>query len=1060
MKRKLKYILTILWFAYLITASILLFKKGFLLTREVQDKNATCSLLAPLERNCPSAHDESVDCISNDRILMQSLFDNANSFCYKTNTKVILLVVDALRYDFTVYDEENSDPLPYENKLPVIRNVLKEFPESSHLYKFIADPPTTTMQRLKALTTGSLPTFIDAGSNFATSEINEDNIIDQVIKNAGKVIFMGDDTWANLFPKRFLRNYPYPSFDVWDLDTVDKGVMSTLIPELKNSDWNFLIGHFLGVDHCGHRYGPNHPEMTRKLSEINNAIEYVMTNMDDDMILFVIGDHGMTVTGDHGGESLDETTAAMFVHSKQSLLPFDRQKRAVKQVDLVPTLSALLGIPIPFQNLGILIKSALPMPNYKTGPNYNTWQLPLFWLWGNLEQVINYIREYSKMSSIFDEEYLKMHFETYESLREELPSIDSEEKFLKFSKKVEEFLIKIRTLCEEVWIQFDAFSISNGLTFLFLSIFFMFIISDGIPLKDLPLAIEGSFVIVCIIGLIFSVIAVAVLSFSDIIGDSLYSSILITNILSHLMFLLPLIQNWGVISFNWHTKNKTYGIINFMCRFVLIFSVAGVFSNSFINEESSVLLFLLVTVILLNILGIASFLKNESNTKKKNSDTISMGLFLKLAFGAVVILVLLRTSMYFWRCRIEQEWCFKGSNSEIGNNYKSESSKLQWCYSVVSLSLMLSLIRMWLKKCGNLNGNLIPEIFTKLIPNVILVCIAGFWVLQKLSGNTSSVSRMSNYLALSVYCLTFISLTVLLFKPLCVSIIFTGNDEHSNVISNIFNKIKGTLNKKNNDNGAPIVCGLGTAYSAVYILISIYFTFLFALVLGNVFAFSVVIMIVVGSFFLLATSILRIKMAETPDDLLNVPTIAILGWILLSQYFFFATGHQPSFPNVAWESASIGTSGLITNTYVLGALIILNTFGSYMLAGMLLPLLVIAPFTLLILMPSLVGRQKEFAGGPQKGEMILFEKERLTMSTLFSVSCKYIAGHSIKVFAIMLAATIHCRHLMVWNVFAPKFIFEAIGLFVTSASVLLGFLIFLRVHSQVEQFVNKLNKMN
>lgn len=46
--------------------------------------------------------------------------------------------------------------------------------------KFIADAPTTTLQRLKGITTGSLPTFIDIGSNFATPEINEDNIIDQV----------------------------------------------------------------------------------------------------------------------------------------------------------------------------------------------------------------------------------------------------------------------------------------------------------------------------------------------------------------------------------------------------------------------------------------------------------------------------------------------------------------------------------------------------------------------------------------------------------------------------------------------------------------------------------------------------------------------------------------------------------------------------------------------------------------------------------------------------------------------------------------------------------------
>lgn len=46
--------------------------------------------------------------------------------------------------------------------------------------KLIADAPTTTLQRLKGITTGSLPTFIDVGSNFGTDEIIEDNIIDQV----------------------------------------------------------------------------------------------------------------------------------------------------------------------------------------------------------------------------------------------------------------------------------------------------------------------------------------------------------------------------------------------------------------------------------------------------------------------------------------------------------------------------------------------------------------------------------------------------------------------------------------------------------------------------------------------------------------------------------------------------------------------------------------------------------------------------------------------------------------------------------------------------------------
>jgi len=42
-----------------------------------------------------------------------------------------------------------------------------------------------------------------------------------------------------------------------------------------------------------------------------------MSALDDDTVLFVFGDHGMTRTGDHGGDSLDELEAALFVYSKQ-----------------------------------------------------------------------------------------------------------------------------------------------------------------------------------------------------------------------------------------------------------------------------------------------------------------------------------------------------------------------------------------------------------------------------------------------------------------------------------------------------------------------------------------------------------------------------------------------------------------------------------------------------------------------------------------------------------------------------------------------------------------------
>lgn len=168
-------------------SGILLFARGFLLSRDaftdhsecIVHNNIPCTPAASSSNNITNGHE--FHCSQQDKLasLLADL-DTAAKVCVPPQAKVILIIVDALRYDFTEYNQELDDPLPYQNKLPVISETLIKYPTRSRLFKFIADPPTTTMQRLKALTTGSLPTFVDAGSNFATPEINEDNLIDQV----------------------------------------------------------------------------------------------------------------------------------------------------------------------------------------------------------------------------------------------------------------------------------------------------------------------------------------------------------------------------------------------------------------------------------------------------------------------------------------------------------------------------------------------------------------------------------------------------------------------------------------------------------------------------------------------------------------------------------------------------------------------------------------------------------------------------------------------------------------------------------------------------------------
>lgn len=43
----------------------------------------------------------------------------------------------------------------------------------------------------------------------------------------------------------------------------------------------------------------------------------VVAGMDNETTLLIMGDHGMTATGDHGGDTDDETNALLFAYSKQ-----------------------------------------------------------------------------------------------------------------------------------------------------------------------------------------------------------------------------------------------------------------------------------------------------------------------------------------------------------------------------------------------------------------------------------------------------------------------------------------------------------------------------------------------------------------------------------------------------------------------------------------------------------------------------------------------------------------------------------------------------------------------
>ncbi|EPX72724.1 GPI anchor biosynthesis protein Gpi7 [Schizosaccharomyces octosporus yFS286] len=293
--------------------------------------------------------------------------------------RVVFIVVDAFRSDF---------PFSGSSHMPFLQSII--FNTTHGLgFSSYARSPTVTMPRLKALTTGTVPGFLDVLLNIAESEATssltgQDSWLHQLKTHDKKIAFYGDDTWLKLFPKAFTDYEGTTSFYVADYTEVDNNVtrhFDHLLPSSFDTlSWDTLILHYLGVDHIGHFQGPSSPLMITKLKEMDDIVASLyhylekydkLTNSHS--MIFLVGDHGMNELGNHGGSSVGETTAALsmlfpslnvskkkYVHEPSPENPYQLMPM-VEQVDIVPTLCLLSGIPIPKSSVGRIVSPAIQL---------------------------------------------------------------------------------------------------------------------------------------------------------------------------------------------------------------------------------------------------------------------------------------------------------------------------------------------------------------------------------------------------------------------------------------------------------------------------------------------------------------------------------------------------------------------------------------------------------------------------------------------------------------------------------------------------------------------------
>ncbi|XP_038067986.1 GPI ethanolamine phosphate transferase 2-like [Patiria miniata] len=274
--------------------------------------------------------------------------------------RLVVILIDALRADF-VYGERNKYDMPYTRMLIGLGGT-RSFLARAH-------PPTVTMPRIKALTSGTIPGFVDIVLNLDSTALVEDNLISQMHRQGRQLYFYGDDTWMKLFPGHFADADGTTSFFVTDYTEVDNNVTRHIQPALFNPNWDALVLHYLGLDHIGHLGGPTSPLISPKLKEMDGVIRTIHETIREQdkslalpTLIMLCGDHGMSDAGSHGGASNSETiTPMVFISSafKQVAEAATPHPDEVYQIDVAATLSLLMGLPIPQNSLGVAVPTML-----------------------------------------------------------------------------------------------------------------------------------------------------------------------------------------------------------------------------------------------------------------------------------------------------------------------------------------------------------------------------------------------------------------------------------------------------------------------------------------------------------------------------------------------------------------------------------------------------------------------------------------------------------------------------------------------------------------------------
>ncbi len=262
---------------------------------------------------------------------------------------VVLFVVDGLRVDAS----RQMDSL----------NVLRA--DGVNLVA-LTEQPSLSLPGGAALGTGAPPYVHGVTTNWYEGPIRIDSMFAAAKRAGVATAFVGWDGWTQLYGEHIdTKMIPAPGKAGPEHDIEVRDMALRHLQD--GAPAGLTVVYFSSTDEAGHEFGGASEEYGATVKTVDGYIGQLLPLLDlGATTVIVTADHGHTDTGGHGGGEIVVTQVPLVLAGLAVVNPSAGQSGSadgewplVKQIDIAPTIAALLGTEVPRHTLGLHLGSWL-----------------------------------------------------------------------------------------------------------------------------------------------------------------------------------------------------------------------------------------------------------------------------------------------------------------------------------------------------------------------------------------------------------------------------------------------------------------------------------------------------------------------------------------------------------------------------------------------------------------------------------------------------------------------------------------------------------------------------